>query len=475
MARGAGRDPDAVAYHRTWWDVRSIGRCLHHGVELTDMCPRCRVPLTWRQTHVLRCPRGCELLSSQPTGNNLAALDRYLSGRLGIGPRLDVPVLDALSYCRAVALCERLGRLRAEGEAPGCRPSDPAARSAMREAGFGMALTFIPSVAAALGRTLAAFAGEGTGLMARYGWIYSGWLACATDEEADFVRPILRDHAVASGVIAPDEPALHYPGGVSVCLTAAARNASLSFKRCRRLLAEADVIPAGSRRGVAFALDPERVRSALGHTRLGASRSHVAHLLGVGRSRVGSLLATDLLERVGRRIDANSVYSLLGDLARISASSPPKGVRPIPFACQSVGMSIASACHAILDGRLRSWRPADEHLSNLAGISVLPSELRRLTGGRPGISVVDAARATGVHHECVALLARAGAILRISSKKLCRCSVDVFAAQYVTAAAIGRERGRSARSVIAECGRNGILPAFDRPKFRQVIYERRHA
>lgn len=471
-AAETGREADWVVAHRAFLDVGSIGRCPRHRVPLVDCCPGCGAALVWWRAPLRLCPSGCDLGRFAQVGGLDVGLDAYLAGRLGIGPAVPTPVLDDLPFRRAVQFCERVGRVAAEGWLPRLGRRSSAADDACRRMGFEMAADWPGSLFKALDWVLAASSAAGVrdGLIARYGWIHPDWLSVEHDEVADLLRPLVRSHAVAHGVIARDEPILSHPAPPTVCLIHAAAAAGMGFDRSRRLLREGGVVPEGSRRGVAFAMDPAAVAAALGvvTAAVTTTRADAGQALGVGRSRVGDLLDAGLLDRVGGRVTIATVRRLGAALAAaVSAGEPPPGTIRLLDACRGRGVPIAEAMSRVVSGTLSVWSPGPD--TRAASLLVLP---RDLGPRRRAVSRVDAARRLGVHPQCLGEIVAAGAIATARDGGVDEGSLTAFAATHVTAVQLARTYDCSPRALIARLARVGVEPAFAPPMFRQTVFTR---
>lgn len=471
-ARVTGREVDWVVAHRAFLDVRSIGRCPIHRLLLYDCCPGCGAALLWSRAPLGACPQGCRLSRFNFRSDLDVGLDRYLAARVGFGPAVVMPLLDGLSYRRVAQLLERVGRLELLGWTRRLARQTPEADALARRRGFVMVGDWPASLYRALDGILRAAseaAGVEDGIIARYGWVYPDWLAVEDDEVVALVAPIVRGHAVSNGVVARDEPMLGHRPPPTISLTAAARLGGMSLKRTRALLESAGVIPDGSRRGVAFALEPTAVAATTtARKTMGLTREGAAGLLGTSRSRVADLLRAGLLEHEGRHVAASSIETLLRLLRSKHRSQPaPPSAVALPRACRGRGVPLAEACTAIVAGRLAVWGPQVE--ADLGMLLVRPEDL-----GTPRcqLSLAAAARRLGVHTQCMGQLVRAGAVARSDDGGVDAASLELFARLYVPASAVAVASGRAARPLIVDLRRDGVLPRFGPPDFRQTIYLR---
>lgn len=279
-----GIPPEWWATSRAWWDIRSVDSCPEHGVRMIDHCGACGGLQTWRRG-LLCC------LCGAPHDRSVAedadpSVSSYILSRLSYGPLMTVPVLDTMSLVDAIRTMELLGATRLERRAVKPRRKEldlPVDRLNGLSVAIGWPASFESKLDALVARRPAA---APEGLLATYGWIYSD--ICVGDAPraaADLVAPVLREHAVANGVIARDEERLGASVPVTISATALARRLGRSYATTRRLLDECDAVPDGSRRGVPFAIDPEVV-AGVDRLRRKSPRSS----LRVGRTQARGLI-----------------------------------------------------------------------------------------------------------------------------------------------------------------------------------------
>ncbi|MEJ0050138.1 MAG: TniQ family protein [Methylovirgula sp.] len=113
-------------HHRFFWDLSFFTHCPRHKIKLIDHCT-CELaqPLTWRDGRLHRgnCCRTGDLrtIHGDTAQPDVAAMEAYLAGRLGICPRIRVAALDELDLVDAIDLLERVGALDAGGYAKNWR------------------------------------------------------------------------------------------------------------------------------------------------------------------------------------------------------------------------------------------------------------------------------------------------------------------------------------------------------------------
>lgn len=106
------------AYHRFWFDLAFISTCPAHGTTLISDCS-CGRKLSWTDVHIAKC-RNCtdgdvtRMLTSAPPPD-LAEVDQWALGRLGVGNAVSAPSLDTMPLKAALHVIERIGILDARG------------------------------------------------------------------------------------------------------------------------------------------------------------------------------------------------------------------------------------------------------------------------------------------------------------------------------------------------------------------------
>lgn len=471
IATSFGVPRDWMVAHRSFMDVRSIGRCPIHRTPLQDDCPKCGSALTWSRAPLARCPKGCDLSDAGGRGDLDVRLDAYFAGRLGTGARIDVGLLDDLPFRRAVQLVERIGRISLGGWIPRLSKRGEGEDDACRRAGFDMITEWPVSLFRALDGVLASScaAGAGDGLIARYGWLHPDWLSVEDDEVSALARPLVREHAVRNGIVARDEPILSHDAPPTVSLSQARTASGMGFERTRRMLDEAGVVPSGSRRGVPFAMDPEAVASALSvGIEETVTRAAAGKMLGVGRSRIADLLDAGLLDRHDRRVTSRSVEALIRLVTEATSRSPaPDDAVSLVNACRGCGIPLAHAFSRIISGTLAAW--AGRSRTGELDLRVLP---RQLAPPRRALRRDRAAARVGIHPQCLGQLVRAGAIEVSSDGGVDSGSLDEFIDRHVAASKLAADLSSSPRALISKLAAFGVLPTYGPPRFSQAIYRR---
>ena len=460
-ARRLGLPGDWLASHRSVWDIRSVAACPEHGVALVDACHACAAPLGWRDPRRLACP-ACRADLTAPSEPLDDPLGLYVAARIGIGRSERPAVLEELPLRHAVRLCGKLGRAGLDAAPENNTAGVPALEFAVE--GFRRAVAGPAGLDDVFDRLLARRATDAPdGLGGAYGWLHDEWLG-TDDPTAAAYRDVLRDHAVANGVIAPDEERLGASPPPTINLTQAAAVAGVAIERMRRLLDGAGAIPPGSRRGVSFALDPGVV--ALAGRRKGAVRRAAREALGVGRSALVGLAEAglvDLSDEDGFRASAERLMAAVG--RQLCAGSPPDGTSPLPVATVAASVPMSRVVEVLLQGCIPSWRAGDGDC--LAAIVVRAADLCPLRARPDGYTGVAAAQSLRLHPECVRALIRDGTLVRGDDGLIAAADLEAFRSTYVAGGELARIRGRSPARLVADLAeaasaRRGLSPRTDR-------------
>jgi hypothetical protein len=452
------------ATSRSWWDIRSIDVCPEHHVRMIDRCAACGTLHGWKcGLLVCRCgarngARAC--IEGDP------AFSRYVLGRLSLCLPTSVPILDGMVLSEAVRTSELLGASRLTWS-----PTKPkrtyAEESEDRLQGLRIACDWPSGLLKSLDELVAGYAlRPASGLIAAYGWVYSemcmGDVSRAT---SDLVIDVVREHAVRSGIIASDEDRLG--GVVPATITAkmAAKCLGYGYERTRRTLEQAGAIPTGSRRGVAFALDPSAVRRLSSERRLPSSAR-----LSIGRTQARNLLRDERL-RLAVPPDAGDRVSALVSVVRsLALPGDRQATVPLPLACRNMSVPLAAACRGIIDRKVRVRLGGTDE--GLRAVLVRQADLAALRARSDRMTVQAIARESGLHHEAVRALVRCGAFGETERGQVSAVAVRRFLDEHVTAAELSRDRNTSPSAVRRTLERMGVVPAFGPPECRQLIYLR---
>lgn len=457
---------DWVASHRSWWDVRSIAACPEHGVALEDACSICEAPLQWRDARRLCCSgcRGDLLVASRPLDDPLG---RYVAARLGAGTTERPAILEALPLRQVVRLCGKLGRAglgTSDRSSPvGVPTSDVGAE------GFRRALLGPTGLDDVFDLALAHRGADAPdGLSAAYGWIHDEWLGIG-DPTAEPFREALRRHAVANGVIAEREERLGWTPPPTINLTRAASAAGVSFARMRRMLDDAGAIPSGSRRGVAFALDPDLVE--FGAKPKAPLRRIGRDILGIGRTALAGLAKAGHLDLADAEALRASADALMSNVVRqLCAGAAPNGVKQLVTASVAASVPLARVIEALLQGCVPAW--SAKAGVGLAGVLVRPSDLPPLRTRPGGFTGVTAAKALGLHQDCVRALIRDGVLERGPEGLIGPAALEGFRSEFVLGRDLARLQGCSPLRLTMALAAKGVEPAWPLATHRQAVFRR---
>ena len=464
-ARRLHLQPEWYVSHRAVWDIRIISACPVHGVELTGSCHNCNKDLDWETTNTVRCAHCLALLSSAPTVPVFDAVGTYVACRLN-GQTGSNEVLDALPLWDAVRLCERLGQIDQIGAVATLPRQNRDQLQSARAAGFQMIASLEQSVFASFD-AIVRQKGHTKGLLSTYGWIYGEWLARDEPPHAP-VRKLLFQHAARNGVVSDEEPRLGNNPTDSFSMTQAARALGMSYKRARRITAEAGLVPLGSRHGVAFTLNPSAVKRLGRDADAATTIRETANMLGTGKAQVADLLAAGLLS-FGTQggVSSDSITQLCNRLDGQGCKKLcPKGSVRITTAARDAALPLWRIVQAACDGRLKFWSEDEIRLSTL---KVRLTDVMTLRVDRHALSVEAAARRIGVHHDCARALVKCGSLVD-EQGIVTEDSVNKFNKHFIAGSRIAKSLGQSPRSLHRTLSKLGVAPAFNLEIFRQVLY-----
>lgn len=466
-ARRIRLEPEWYVSHRAMWDVRLITACPVHGVQLLGDCYKCGEELGWNTTNILRCACCRADLLAAPCTPMQDPAGEYVARRL-LGQAGENDLLDTLSLSEAMRLCERLGQIEMVGAVRSLPRQNAASLSCARAVGVKMTWDVKREVLGALDKIIRP-AERPQGLHGAYGWIYGEWLT-NPDGSNGFLRSVLFDHAVRNGVISAEESRLGNVSPETITMTQTARRAGMGYKRARAMAAEVGIIPKGSRRSVAFTIDPKAVMELKATARKPLSRRDAARRLKTGKAQVADLLSMGLLRLgAGDAVFPDSVTRLLDSLImHCCAGSQPDKVLSMAVAARNAAVPLWRIVQAVREGRIPSWRSSGEGLSQFR-VRLCDVILLRAASGK--LSIEAAARRMGVHHDCARAMARCGT-LADETGLVTEEGIARFERQYVVGAKVAREMGRSPLALHRLLSKAGVQPAFDLNTHRQVIYLR---
>ena len=284
------------------------------------------------------------------------------------------------------------------------------------------------------------------------------------------VRLILFKHAVNHGVISPDEPRLGNDPPHTLSMTQSANLMGVGYERARKLAGEAGLIPRGSRRSVAFTIDPDALEKLHLSVNAQLSSKSAWSILCTGKLQLIDLVENGLLVRKSKGgIDRASLDRLMDRLIRqCCGGSRPSGLSSLAIAARNASVPLWRICQAALEGVIPCWQTDGDGLSQFV---VRVSDVLMLRETPRGPSIEATARRLGIHSDCARALARCGTFSD-DAGQLSLQKIDLFERDFVIGSQVARECGCSSRALIQRLGNLGLLPAFDLTTHRQAIYRR---
>ena len=463
---------EAAIHHRAYWDVQSISSCHKHHVVLAAECHRCQRPLSWADPAIGKCSSGCDLTTATPT-KATEKLGQYLASRLGFGTAPKHPQLDCFEYRHVIRFCELLGLLKLQGWSEKMPNRSTAECVAARSQGFSISNDVDQNIWPLLDKTLACSRAKSrsNGIIASYGWVYSQW-ASQDLPVAKPIQTILRAHAVANGVIAPQESILGFDTSPTFSIQQIRSELGSGHNSTRRRLAAIGHIPTATRRGVKCAIDPNAVRVIQElPPKTGLGTRSIGKRLGVGRGCVCDLLILGLLDECedGRSERAIENFSKL--LMGKCGGTPPSDARSVREAAKNRNIRLAHVLSAIAGGQLSAWlAPRSSSQSLAERLMVVPSQIRAEVD--KSIPITKTSRILSLHPEAVSQLVTFGVLTRIDGRGLSSESIAKFYQRFVALAPLAHARATTSRALARDFAVHGIEPAFAPPQFRQILYRR---
>jgi hypothetical protein len=345
---------------------------------------------------------------------------------------------------------------------------------AARSEGFSIANDVDQTLWPLLDKTLACSRAKSRsiGIIAAYGWVYSQW-ASQDLPVAKPIQTILRGHAVANGVIAPQESILGFYTSPTLSIQQIRSKLGSGHNSTRRRLSTVGHIPSATRRGVKCAIDPNAIRAiqelppctSLGTRMIGKK-------LGIGRGCARDLFVFGLLSsregaRSERAIDDFAVH-----LIAKCGATPPSEARSVKEAAKNRNVRLANVLSAIAVGQLPAWlKPKSSGQSLAERLMVVPSQI--WADSDKSIPLTKAARRLSLHPQAVSQLVKRGLLARIDGRGLSARSVSAFDRSYIALAPVAHARTTTSHALARQLASDHILPAFAPPEFRQIIYNRR--
>jgi hypothetical protein len=487
------------------WDLTAWTACPVHGCLLSDRCPTCDEPATWRRAQVLECGRnGCRgRFTDNPTTSadqRLVALSTLLAERIdmprGMGSSPFGSAFAELADEDLFLLVGRLGRVAASGLTNGDASGGPAMTAAKLLCNWPQSLRdFARSEGIPEG-----FSAHSTSDFPRIKFLISRntRISIVSDAVRDFVTRAFLDAV-------PEAPLKHFAGAVPaeahagawMSLRAASGVLSMHWRSVTRLafegvLRSTTVKTASNTFLYLDRCDVERMASrtpsrAELRKRLDAGdlvrKSEAARRLGVQAAVVRALAGSGHLVEVGRvagsdrtLICSRSLDKLLGSLATATARNPD-GRHEGPFLSlpQVVqtrrGLTFQDLIGRIRDGRLhpdihdRDQAGLRAFLFQRGSLSDLDAELRRVRGV---VTVREAATELVCSPLDVKRLVWSG-LLRgdVFASEIEEASLTDFRARHVCIRELSTRLGKRKALIerkLAACGHHPVLLPANRKK-----------
>lgn len=484
-ARREGLDDADLISHRAWWDVVPLAACPVHGTDLADRCVACGTQPTWGTAPLNRCVCGAGLARRGEGSANAGASDRFICDRMtGKSDHFELlrasPLYSAVPILRWLGLADTDTWDRRWPEVDSGRPvSDD-----VLEAGVRIASDWPGSFADVLDRGLRSNAGRGPGMLAAYGWVHEQFVSrLEVDAAGTAIRTVLRDHAVANGVVARGEAILGFPAGAgTVGLTEACSLLGSGFARVRRTLTAQRHLPRGSRPGVRQAIDRRVLLTLAARRNRRLGTNGIGSVLHLGRGTVRSVIASGLLDpadctepgELARSFDEAAVRRIVVGLApRVGAVGEDDELVDLAGASRCSGSNVAVILEQVRSGVLTPVRWSSD--GSLKEVRFIRSDLARPPKAADGYDLSTVALRTGIHPEAVRALAVSGLLKgcrTASAWSFAEVDVESFLRTYVSGAEVAADLAISPRSAIARLDEVGVHPAAGPPACRQTIFRR---
>jgi len=305
-----------------------------------------------------------------------------------------------------------------------------------------------------------------------YGWIYSHWLAQPESDDSGIILPLVREHAISRGIIAPTEDVLGGGGTKTLSLTGLATRWGRGFDTVKRVIGDKGNMASSMRRGVSAAI-PEHLAIRLEtawNSRLQpqAARDH----LGIKRKALAGLVSSGILNRrEDGTFDRSEVETLVERLVERDAGVG-RQISLTAMARSGAG-SVASLCGHILDGDIRAAalvRPPKQ----LGHVGLSADDVASIRAGQD-LSVRGIARTLGLREDVTRFLSKTGVLSDRKDGRPTANGLVHFSRDFVTAIELGKRYEKSPRAAWLQLRDLAVLPAFGPPRCRQIIYRRADA
>lgn len=422
-----------------------------------------------------------------------STLEGYLLGRLW-GPKVDVPVLDALPWYAAARSCEMTGAVSLFGAQVRLARMSQADWSRAGVEGYRIAQGGEAAIAELLTNLRASSTPRDWGLRTTFGRLYE-WLAYEnSDPVYDPLRDAIRNCAIETMPLGPDDEVFGKP--VSVRRVHSIRSAHLQTgrhpKRLRKLLLEAGIIRDVDMKlpdnHVLFSAD--RAAALLEDAPASMSLNAAGAYLNAPRLHARMLFENSFIRpfiegKIGIHAFARSELDgfrdrLLGQAVTIAKLGGDQAL--IPDAARQACCSAMEIVRLILDGRLGWVGKLDGHRGYLS-VAVDVSEVRQNVRleDHGGLSLREVERRLRTSTKAVEALTD-GQLLssRIARNPTNRGpqtivmpqDLEAFQAAYASLAELSSDRDITSRRLKRSLDEAGIHPAFDPETVQGYFYRR---
>ena len=194
-------------------------------------------------------------------------------------------------------------------------------------------------------------------------------------------------------------------------------------------------------------------------------------MLGVGRTALRGLAEAAMVNLADEKRFRASATTLLASLdQKICAGSAPAGASPLPVSAVAAAVPMSRVVEMLAQNCIPAWRGSQG--VGLSAIVVRTADLCPLRAHTGGFTGVAAARALGLHQDCVRALIRDGTLARGSDGLIAGATLERFRATYVVGGDLARGMSCSPVRLIAKLAETGVKPAWPLSTHRQAIFRR---
>ena len=490
-----GRSPGWRVHRRFWWDAMSVTTCPIHAVRLERLCPVCGDPIKWDTGSLTTCRNHHSLLGCKPVkvAQKDIVGDAYIVGRLGGGPRMTVPFLDALPLRDAIDAMEHFGVAAAGGAFSAMSKFKDDRHPEIRSVGLRIAAGWPGAFNDVLDR-LASRPDVGLGAWGQdqvYGYLVMWARGNRKTPLGKAVNDAILAHFAQRSVVRGGSAAERFVDeGGPVCLAQIAKAVGLGSMATRKHLVRIGVWPKDTKRGTPVLFPPGIVAELKGVLDDLANAKKLRELHGVGRTQSRRIAAADLTPQIGppkmrnrksfsRAAVVAWVTGLAGDAPEVQTA--PLGLRDIPTASRWAGVGGIVGIVTLIEKGDVKVRARLVGGKGLYALLVDPAEVERAgriqVGGE--FSPKEAANLLSMHPDSVSACICDGLLdfTRQGAQRVAisQVAIDKFRATYVTTSEIARALDTKPRYAAVVLRENGVEPIATREiasRMRVAIYRR---